>query len=164
MSDTILSPNDGQLVWLGGLGIHFKLNGTNTQGAFSVVEHPLEPGAFALPHTHSREDEFSYVLEGTVGVKPGDQEFLVSRGTYIVKPRGIPHAFWNPGPEPARLLEIIAPAGFERYFMQLAALVNKNVSRDDEAFEKLASEYGLTYHMQQVPALVTKYGLRAPRR
>jgi len=164
MSDTILSPNDGQLVWLGGLGIHFKLNGTNTQGAFSVVEHPLEPGAFAPPHTHSREDEFSYVLEGTVGVKPGDQEFLVSRGTYIVKPRGIPHAFWNPGPEPARLLEIIAPAGFERYFMQLAALVNKNVSRDDEAFEKLASEYGLTYHMQQVPALVTKYGLRAPRR
>jgi len=140
------------------------LNGTNTQGAFSVVEHPLEPGAFALPHTHSREDEFSYVLEGTVGVKLGDQEFLVSRGTYIVKPRGIPHAFWNPGPEPARLLEIIAPAGFERYFMQLAALVNKNVSRDDEAFEKLASEYGLTYHMQQVPALVTKYGLRAPRR
>ena len=164
MSDTILSPNDGQLVWLGGLGIQFKLDGTNTQGAFSVVEHPLEPGAFALPHTHSREDEFSYVLEGTVGVKLGDQEFLVSRGTYIVKPRGIPHAFWNPGPEPARLLEIIAPAGFERYFMQLAALVNKNVSRDDEAFEKLASEYGLTYHMEQVPALVTKYGLRAPRR
>jgi len=103
MSDTILSPNDGQLVWLGGLGIHFKLNGTNTQGAFSVVEHPLEPGAFAPPHTHSREDEFSYVLEGTVGVKPGDQEFLVSRGTYIVKPRGIPHAFWNPGPESALL-------------------------------------------------------------
>ncbi len=164
MSDTILSPNDDQFVWLGGLGIQFKLDGTNTQGAFSVVEHPLEPGAFALPHTHSREDEFSYVLEGTVGVKLGDQEFLVSRGTYIVKPRGIPHAFWNPGPEPARLLEIIAPAGFERYFMQLAALVNKNVSRDDEAFEKLASEYGLTYHMEQVPALVTKYGLRAPRR
>ena len=149
---------------MGGLGIQFKLDGTNTQGAFSVVEHPLEPGAFAPPHTHSREDEFSYVLEGTVGVKLGDQEFLVSRGTYIVKPRGIPHAFWNPGPEPARLLEIIAPAGFERYFMQLAALVNKNVSRDDEAFEKLASEYGLTYHMEQVPALVTKYGLRAPRR
>ena len=164
MSDTILSPNDGQLVWLGGLGIHFKLNGTNTQGAFSVVEHPLEPGAFAPPHSHSREDEFSYVLEGTVGEKLGDQEFLVTPGSYIVKPRGIPHAFWNPGPEPARLLEIIAPAGFERYFMQLAALVDKNVSPDEEAIEKLTSEYGLTYHMEQVPALVTKYGLRAPRR
>ena len=162
MSDTILSPNDGQLVWLGGLGIQFKLDGTNTQGAFSVVEHPLEPGAFAPPHTHSREDEFSYVLEGTVGVKLGDQEFLVSRGSYIVKPRGIPHAFWNLGPEPARLLEIIAPSGFEHYFKQLAALVSKNVSRDDEAIEKLASEYGLTYHMEQMPELIAKHGLRAP--
>ena len=162
MSEAILSPNDDQLVWLGGLGIQFKLDGTNTQGAFSVVEHPLEPGAFAPPHTHSREDEFSYVLEGTVGVKLGDQEFLVTRGSYIVKPRGIPHAFWNSGPEPARLLEIIAPAGFERYFMQLAALVNKNVSRDDEAIEKLASEYGLTYHMEQMPELIAKHGLRAP--
>ena len=162
MSEAILSPNDGQLVWLGGLGIQFKLDGTNTQGAFSVVEHPLEPGAFAPPHTHSREDEFSYVLERMVGVKLDDQEFLVSRGSYIVKPRGIPHAFWNPGPEPARLLEIIAPAGFERYFMQLAALVNKNVSREDEAIEKLSSEYGLTYHMEQAPALIAKHGLRAP--
>ena len=122
-----------RLVWLGGLGIQFKLDGTHTQGAFSVVEHPLEPGAFAPPHTHSREDEFSYVLEGTVGVKLGDQEFLVSHGSYIVKPRGIPHSFWNPGPEPARLLEIIAPAGFERYFVQLAALVNKNGPPDEEA-------------------------------
>ena len=162
MSDTILSPNDGELVWLGGLGIHFRLDGTNTQGAFSVVEHPLEPGAFAPPHTHSREDEFSYVLEGTVGVMLGNQEFVVSRGSYIVKPRGTPHAFWNPGPEPARLLEIIAPAGFEQYFAQLAALVIKNVSRDDEAIEKLASEYGLTYHMEQAPALIAKYGLKAP--
>ena len=162
MSDLILTPVDGLLVWLGGLGIQFKLDGTHTQGAFSVVEHPLEPGAFAPPHTHSREDEFSYVLEGTVGVKLGDQEFLVTRGSYIVKPRGIPHAFWNPGSEPARLLEIIAPAGFERYFMQLSALVNKNVSRNDESIEKLASEYGLTYHMEQMPELIAKHGLRAP--
>jgi hypothetical protein len=62
MSQSILSPSDGQLVWLGGLGVHFKLDGADTQGTFSVVEHPLEPGAFAPPHTHSREDEFSYVL------------------------------------------------------------------------------------------------------
>ena len=162
MSDLILPPNDGQLVWLGGLGIQFKLDGTTTHGAFSVVEHPLEPGAFAPPHTHSREDEFSYVLEGTVGVKLGDQEFLVTQGSYIVKPRGIPHAFWNPGPEPARLLEIIAPAGFERYFMQMAALVSKNAPPDEEAIAKLANEYGLTYHMEQAPALIAKHGLQAP--
>jgi quercetin dioxygenase-like cupin family protein len=140
------------------------LDGTNTRGGFSVVEHPLEPGAFAPPHTHSREDEFSYVLEGTVGVKLGDEEFLVSKGSYIVKPRGIPHAFWIPGPEPARLLEIIAPAGFEHYFMQLAVLVNQYGPPDEEAIGKLASEYGLTYHMEQASALIAKHGLKAPGR
>ena len=95
-------------------------------------------------------------------MKLGDQEFLVSQGSYIVKPRGIPHAFWNPGPEPARLIEIIAPAGFENYFMQLAALVNKNGPPDEKALDKLASEYGLTYHMEQMPELIAKHGLRAP--
>ena len=86
MSKTVLSPNEGQLIWLAGVGVQFKLDGTDSQGAFSVVEHPLEPGALAPPHTHSREDEFSYVLEGTIGVKLGDQEFQASRGSYIVKP------------------------------------------------------------------------------
>jgi quercetin dioxygenase-like cupin family protein len=162
MSDLILQPDAGQTVWLGRLGIQFKLDGTHTQGAFSVVEHPLEPGAFAAPHTHSREDEFSYVLEGTVGVMLGDQEFTVSSGSYIVKPRGIPHSFWNPGSEPARLLEIISPAGFERYFVKLAAILNKNASPDQEELAKLDNEYGMTYHWDQVPALVARHGLKAP--
>ena len=164
MAKTLLSPGDGQLVWLGGLGVHFKLDGTDTQGAFAVVEHPVEPGALAPPHTHTREDEFSYVLEGTVGVKIGDQEFLASPGSYIVKPRGVPHAVWNAGPAPARLLEIIAPAGFEHYFVQLATLLRKDGSPDEEAIERLASKYGLTYHLEQVPALIAKYGLNAPGR
>ena len=63
MSDLILPPDAGQTVWIGGIGVQFKLDGAHTHGAFSVVEHPLEPGAFAAPHTHSHEDEFSYVLE-----------------------------------------------------------------------------------------------------
>jgi quercetin dioxygenase-like cupin family protein len=162
MSDLILSPKEGQTVWIGGIGVQFKLDGAHTQGAFSVVEHPLEPGTFAAPHTHSQEDEFSYVLEGTVGVLLGDQEFTVSRGSYIIKPRGIPHSFWNPGPEPARLLEIIAPAGFERYFVHLAAILNKNAPPDQEELAKLDDEYGITYHWDQVPALLDRHGLKAP--
>ena len=120
MSKVFLPADEGQLVWIGGIGVQFKLDGSDTKGAFSVVEHPVEPGALAPSHTHSREDEFSYVLEGTIGVQIGDQEFQASRGMYIIKPRGVPHAFWNAGPEPARLLEIIAPPGFEHHFEQLA--------------------------------------------
>jgi uncharacterized cupin superfamily protein len=59
-----------------------------------------------------------YVLEGTIGARVGDREVVAGAGSYL-KPRGL-HTFWNAGPGPARLLEVIAPAGFETYFAELA--------------------------------------------
>lgn len=58
--------------------------------------------------------------EGEIGVLMGEQTFKAAAGAYVLKPRGVPHTFWNPGPEPARVLEIISPAGFEGYFEELA--------------------------------------------
>ena len=63
MSDFIVNKGAGTLVWLGGLGVNFKLDGDDTKGAFSIVEHPIEPGTLVPPHMHTHEDEFSYVLE-----------------------------------------------------------------------------------------------------
>lgn len=60
MSDIILTATAGRLVWLGGVGVNFKLYGDDTRGAFSIVEHPVKPGgALVPPHTHTHEDEFS---------------------------------------------------------------------------------------------------------
>jgi quercetin dioxygenase-like cupin family protein len=137
-------------VHLGGLGVISRLWGQTTGGSFSLVEHPIEPGTLVPPHTHSREDEYSYVLEGEVGVKIGDEEFLATAGDLIVKPRGVSHTFWNVGPRPARLLEIIAPAGFESYFEEMAHVLNAGGPPDEE-------------QMEQIPALMTKYHLHDPR-
>lgn len=57
------------------------------------------------PHNHTREDECSLVLDGTVGVRVGDSVLEAGRGAYLVKPRGTPHAMWNAGREPAKVLE-----------------------------------------------------------
>ena len=67
-------------------------------------------------HTHRNEDEYSYVLEGRLGVQLGDEVLEAGPGELVFKPRGVPHAFWNAGDEPLRLLELISPAGFENYF------------------------------------------------
>jgi quercetin dioxygenase-like cupin family protein len=146
-------------VHLVGLGVIFRLSGQATGGNFSVVEHPIEPGTLVPPHTHSREDEYSYVLEGEVGVKVGDQEFLATVGDIIVKPRGVSHTFWNPGSQPARLLEIIAPAGFESYFEEMSRVLNAGGPPDQEQIARIAEKYGMTYQMEQIPELVTKYHL-----
>jgi quercetin dioxygenase-like cupin family protein len=149
-------------VHLVGLGVIFRLSGQATGGNFSVVEHPIEPGTLVPPHTHSREDEYSYVLEGEVGVKVGDQEFLATVGDIIVKPRGVSHTFWNPGSQPARLLEIIAPAGFESYFEEMSRVLNAGGPPDQEQIARIAEKYGMTYQMEQIPELVTKYHLHDP--
>ena len=150
-------------VHLVGLGVIFRLGGQATGGKFSVVEHPIEPGTLVPPHTHSREDEYSYVLEGEVGVKVGDQEFLGTVGDIIVKPRGVSHTFWNPGSQPARLLEIIAPAGFESYFEEMPRVLNAGGPPDLQQVASIAEKYGMTYQMEQIPELVTKYHLHDPR-
>ena len=70
-----IGPTEGEHVQIGpGLGVVFKIEGHETGGAFSIVEHPIKPRALVIPHVHEREDEFSYVLEGEIGARIGDQE------------------------------------------------------------------------------------------
>ena len=133
----ILPPGSGELVDIGGLGVHFKVWGAQTAGRVSVVEHPMEPGRLVPPHVHADEDELSYVLEGTFGVRLGDLEGEAGPGSYVWKPRGVPHTFWNPGPVPARLIEIIVPAGFERFFDALGA-AGRTSATPDEFFARRA--------------------------
>jgi quercetin dioxygenase-like cupin family protein len=98
----VVRPNEGTSISLGGLGVIYKLCGQDTAGSFSIVEHPLQPGTLgAAPHVHLNEDEYSFVLEGEVGVQIGEQEFTATSGTYILKPRGIPHTFWTGSNAPA---------------------------------------------------------------
>src|SRR5919109_78378 len=73
--------------------------------------------------THANEDEISYVVAGRLGTQVGDDVLVAGPGDTVVKPRGVPHAFWNAGDEPARLLELISPAGFENYFRAVAPLL-----------------------------------------
>ena len=94
----VVKPGEGRSVSLGGMGVVFKLYGADTGGAFAVVEHPIEPRRLVLPHIHRHEDEYSYVLEGTIGARVGDHEVVAGPGRYLSKPCGLLHTFWNAGP------------------------------------------------------------------
>ncbi|MFD2089993.1 cupin domain-containing protein [Blastococcus deserti] len=114
---TVVRPGEGRVEDLGdGVGVAFKLWGADTGGSVSVVEHPFAVGALVSAHLHTREDEYSIVTEGEIGFRSGDREVVLGPGGYITKPRGELHAMWNAGPVPARMIEIISPAGFELFF------------------------------------------------
>jgi quercetin dioxygenase-like cupin family protein len=160
--DFLLSPDEGKLVWLGGLGVRFMLDGRQTDGRFALVEHPLKPRALGSPlHTHTREDEYSFVLAGSVGVQIGELEMVALPGTLIVKPRGLAHAFWNASDAPARLLELITPAGFEAYFAEMADLFAEN-EPDPARAAAIRERHGLELDLESIPRLVARHGLVAP--
>jgi quercetin dioxygenase-like cupin family protein len=155
-----LGPDEGQIVHLLALGVRFMIDGDATGGAFSLVEHPLPPRALGSPvHTHRNEDEYSYVLEGRVGVQLGEEVIEAGPGDLVFKPRGVAHAFWNAGDEPARLLEIISPAGFENYFRELAPLLAAT-DRDEAAVGDVVSRYDLDIDFDSIPALAERHDLR----
>jgi len=156
----ILGPADGRSVQIGGLGVRHMIESARTGGSFALVEHPLAPRALASPvHTHTREDEYSYVLEGRIGLQVGEETIEASPGDLVFKPRGIAHAFWNAGDEPARLLEIIAPAPFATYFDEIAPLLDPSGPPNIEALVGIAERYGLELDPDSIPVLVERHGL-----
>ena len=138
------------------------IDGDETGERFSLVEHPMSPRALAAPlHRHNREDEYSYVLEGRMGALLGDDVVEAGPGDLVHKPRGQWHTFWNAGDEPCRILEIISPAGFERFF---AELVDRRRRRgmEPEALGELCARYALEMQPDSVPELVERFGLVFP--
>jgi mannose-6-phosphate isomerase-like protein (cupin superfamily) len=133
-------------------------------GDFSLVEHPIAPRTLAGPsHVHQHEDEYSYVLEGEVGFEVGDESFTATAGQLVAKPRGIWHAFWNPGAVSARILEVISPAGFERYFEELAQLIPPvRPERDLAGLAELQAGFGLEMDFSSIERLSREHGLGSP--
>ncbi|MEV6304498.1 cupin domain-containing protein [Actinoplanes sp. NPDC051861] len=129
---------------LGVITVDFKVWGADTGGALAIVEHEFPPGALVPPHIHTREDEYSIVTGGTIGFRSGDREAVLSTGGCIAKPRGEAHAMWNAGPEPARMIEVISPAGFELFFRAVADMIEAG-DPDPERGAALAAEHGLSF-------------------
>src|ERR1700712_2634755 len=122
-SPVVVGPSDGNAGFLGSIGVCFMIDGDRTAENFSLVEHPMSPRALAAPlHRHTREDEYSFVLEGRRGALLGGDVLEAGPGDLVFKPRDQWHTFWNAGDEPCRILEIISPAGFEQFFRELDGL------------------------------------------
>ena len=156
----IVRAEQGEHLLTGPLGAQLLHATTGPGGGLALVVHTLAPRALGAPvHTHEHEDEYSYVLEGEVGMQLGDVEEVARPGDLVTKPRGVPHAFWNASDAPARLLEVITPAGFERYFAGLAELFASGPIPHPVALSELAAGYGLDVDPASVPRLAQAHRL-----
>lgn len=151
----IVGATDGKAVALAGLGVRFMIWGDESGGGFSLVEHPIAPRHLCAPlHRHANEDEYSFVLEGRMGAQLGDDVVVAEAGELVFKPRRQWHTFWNAGDVPCRILEMISPAGFERYFDELAAGAAPP--------HEIGARYGLEVEPGSIPRLCEQHGLLFP--
>ena len=158
----VLGPQEGKAGSLGTIDVRFMIGGAEAGERFSLVEHPMAARTLAAPlHRHTREDEYSYVLEGRMGALLGDEVVVGQPGDLIFKPRGQWHTFWNAGEQPARILEIISPAGFERFFDELVELGGV-IQIEPERFVELCARYELEMDPDSLPRLVERFDLRMP--
>lgn len=156
----VVGPNDGKAGSLGSIGVRFMIDGDESGGGFSLVEHPMPPRALAAPlHRHNREDEYSFVIEGRMGALLGDEVLEAGPGDLVFKPRKQWHTFWNAGDEPCRILEIISPAGFERFFDELVDLGGV-ADVEPQVFGELAARYELEIDPGSIPGLLERFDLR----
>jgi mannose-6-phosphate isomerase-like protein (cupin superfamily) len=152
-----IGPNEGEIAGPAGRTDRFMINGADTGGRLSVVEHTLAPHVLAGPlHRHTREDEYSYVLEGRLAALLGEEEVVAEAGTLVFKPRDQWHTFWNPGDEPTRILELICPSGLEDLFRELGRMGD---DYDPATLPALAASYGCELDFEGTELLLQQHRL-----
>ncbi len=142
------------------MGARFVMEGGDSENRFSLVEHPIIPKGLAAPmHLHTREDEYSYILEGRWGFQLGDQVVYGEPGDLVYKPRNVWHSFWNASDTPARLLEVISPSGFEHYFDEFSKILGQHGLERMDLFQEFNERYGFQIDFNSIETLVQTHGL-----
>lgn len=164
----VVGPEEGARLPV--LDIVHKVTSNDSGGSLVVDEWGLSPGQTIPPHTHAHEDEYSFVLAGELTCYVGGEVVVAPKGSYVVKPRGVPHAFYNAGTVAVRVMEILTPGGsFEGYFDEYEGIVSGALDEDGRrrARADLGGRYGISWHDGLVPEVEARFGLRqddGPRR
>ena len=132
------SGEPNELAYDGGVA-RFLVNSEDTNGAWSLVELTEMPGYKTNLHRHNNTDEAFYVVAGVLTVKIIDKTSEYPAGSYVLIPRGTPHAQGNRGKVPARILLTMTPGGFERSFKDRVDLF-KTAKPSDPDFRQKRKE------------------------
>ena len=146
------SPDGGGVLRRRGEGEHLDLGPAGAAwikagardgiGSLAVIEFDIAPGfAGPVPHRHERMTDSFWVLDGTLTLLIGDETHEVGAGSYGYVPPGNVHTFSNPGDEPVRALNVMAPGGLERYLGEVAAALRPGEAPDPAEMARIASRY-----------------------
>ena len=119
------------------------LTGRHTGGAALFASSVNDPGVFVPLHTHTREDELYYILEGRLEITLGDRKTVAAAGTSAFLPRGVPHAWRVVGDKSVKFLVTVTPSGMEHMFREFAALPPG--APDPVVMSGICARYGISF-------------------
>lgn len=155
MEQRIIRADEGLVLGAkNGVRDRFLVDSKDWGGHLAVVEHLLAPHSIAAPvHRHTKEDEFSLILQGRVWFQANGEEHVAGAGDFVFKPRGEWHTFWNAADEPARMLELISPGGLEEAFKIIGT------ATEDVDLGPLVAPYGCEADMDATAPIIERYAL-----
>jgi quercetin dioxygenase-like cupin family protein len=160
MNPKVVRPDEVREISLYDVLFRYGIGADESDGALSVLEVTIPPRTLVKPHMHDREDEYSLILSGVVGVRLGDETVEeIPAGSWLAKPRSVPHAMWNVTDDPVRILEVVLPGGIERYFEQIAPVLQEHGPDWTKRYYALAEEFGLTILDDWSDELKARYGI-----
>lgn len=121
-----------------------KAGASDTGGAFSIFEVQVAPRSRRPMHLHTREDEWFYVLSGTLVIEVDGIRHEVGAGDSVFAPRNIAHAIRNESEVPGRMLVIATPGGIEEFLSEAAArFPHGGAAYQADTWEQLSNKYGM---------------------
>jgi len=148
---TVLRAEDGEAIWAVGALMVVKRDATQTDGAYTLVDHTAPAGYETPYHVHRNEDELFYVLEGELEClhgEGGEKRVTASPHDTVVLPREMPHGFRVLGERPCRVVVQVTPGGLEELFRAVGEPAPRLETPplgepDPAALAEAAAEYGL---------------------
>jgi len=137
----LVGPGQGRTISVFGSTYTTKTDGRATGGAYSLVEEELWGDPTPL-HSHAREEEAFYVQSGRLAVWVDGTETVAEPGSFLLIPRGVPHAARRVGDGPARMLTLISPAGLQAFFEAVVREGEARLLAEPERLIALAGEFG----------------------
>lgn len=146
IGSVVLGPGEGKTIRVPGHPITYKAVSADTGGAYSLLEATIT-GDGPPQHIHQAEEEAFYVLEGQVNILVGERTIQGTPGSFVLIPRGTVHTFFKAGTEPAKLLVIFSPPGFEQFFVEA---VGSERGMDTAAYVEKAMSLSVKYNIEVV--------------
>jgi len=149
----VIRPGEGEKV---DSGMVLKIRARDMDGYFSMMEGCLQPKQLLAPHTHLRETQAVYVIRGELEFEVGGEgglRFTAGTGSYIIKPKGVEHSFWNASDEPVPYIELSTGQNFESFQVSTNQANKVRVSRE------AASKFDMKIHVERIPKMLRDHGL-----